>query len=132
MPKRPIKVIATLTEKVLNDPLHRPRKVNGRMWHEGELRERYAIDYCHNPRIIILRHWETEIAMVNLDADHPSLRLVYGQSNSDRDAIDSFLELVAPVLASRYELHNRVRGFEAIDRQTSKLVPLGTTLTARH
>lgn len=86
-----IKTIETLLKKA-QEKGH--AKVNGRMalgWGiVGELREKYAIEIDDN--ILTMRHWGTETIKVDLSKNE--IIDFYGESNSDRDSLNTLVYLL--------------------------------------
>lgn len=69
-------------------------KINGRMrgyWGEvGELQEKYAIEIYNN--ILIMRHWGTQT--IKLDLVKNEILEYYGESNSDRDSLNTLVDIL--------------------------------------
>lgn len=66
-------------------------KMNGRMrgmWgHVGELEEKYAIEIEND--ILTMRHWGTET--IAIDLVNNNIIEYYGESNSDRDSLNTLV-----------------------------------------
>ena len=80
-------------------------KVNGRQWDMysrdyEELREKYAVEVTNEDgaRVMTFRHWGTETAILKAG----KLVDVYGESKSDADSVQQFLNTFA---SGDYETH---------------------------
>lgn len=69
-------------------------KVNGRMryygGHVGELEEKYAIEIDND--ILKMRHWGTET--IKIDLVNNDIIEYYGESNSDRDSLNTLVNVL--------------------------------------
>ena len=77
-------------------------KVNGRMrgmWgHVGELQEKYAIEIYNN--ILTMRHWGTQT--IKIDLVKNEILEYYGESNSDRDSLNTLVNMLGITPNFRY------------------------------
>ena len=77
-------------------------KVNGRMryygGHVGELEEKYAIEIDNN--ILTMRHWGTQT--IEIDLVNNDIIGYYGESNSDRDSLNTLVNCLGIAPNFRY------------------------------
>ena len=94
-----IKLIEQLYEKAKENGY---AKVNGRMrgmWGQvGELEEKYAIEIDNN--ILTMRHWGTQT--IEVDLVNNDIIDYYGESNSDRDSLNTLVNLLGIAPNFRY------------------------------
>lgn len=82
-----IKTIENLLEKAENKG---EAKINGRYndgYGLGELEEKYAIEIDGNK--LVMRHWGTET--IEIDLTRSEIVSYYGESNSDRDSLNTLV-----------------------------------------
>lgn len=79
-------------------------KINGRMrgmgmyGQVGELREKYAITINNN--ILTMKHWETQT--IKIDLVKNEILEYYGESNSDRDSLNTLVNMLGIAPNFRY------------------------------
>ena len=82
-----IKTIETLLTKAQEKG---EAKINGRYFDgygKGEIEEKYAIEIDGNK--LIMRHWGTQT--IEIDTDTNEIVSYYGESNSDRDSLNTLV-----------------------------------------
>lgn len=97
-----MKYISTI-EKLLNKAENKGEAIlNGRMnlgWGMvGDLEEKYAIEIDGNK--LVMRHWGTET--IEIDTDRNEIVSYYGESNSDRDSLNTLVNCLGIAPNFRY------------------------------
>lgn len=94
-----IKTIETLLQKAENKG---QAILNGRMalgWgHFSDLQEKYAIEIDGNK--LVMRHWGTQTIEIDLSVNE--IVSYYGESNSDRDSLNTLVYLLGIAPNFRY------------------------------
>lgn len=123
-----IKTIVDLVERAGNNKSGFAR-VRARMnygWGQtGNLEEKYSIRFSEDERFVTLKHWGT-VTLV-LDLEDRRIVQIYGESNSDRDSINTLLNLYGFPFHTHYypsreefELHSRDEEIIQINEEESK------------
>lgn len=86
-----MKNISTIEKLLIKAQEKGEAKINGRMnmgWGMiGELEEKYAIEIFRNK--LIMRHWGTQT--IEIDLNMKEIDSYYGESNSDRDSLNTLV-----------------------------------------